>query len=44
MKKRFGRNNKERGREMQYHAKEGELYKEVAVKIRKNKRLSYIAV
>ena len=35
MRKRFGRNNKERGREMQYQAKERALYQKVAVKIRK---------
>ena len=35
MKKRFGKNNKERGRKMQYQAKERALYQEVAVKIRK---------
>jgi hypothetical protein len=44
MKKRFGRNNKERGREMQYQAKERALYQKVAVKIHKNKFPSYIAV
>jgi hypothetical protein len=44
MKKRFRRNNKKRDREMQYQVKERALYQEVAVKIRKNKLPSYIAV